>query len=183
MHQGRAELVEAARRGDREAMGLLIQEELPWVRGVVAGYLGADDSVDDLCQDIFVSAWQSIDSLRKVAGFRAWLYRIAVNRVRSHIRGVRRNPVKSLTEDVPSDYSREVKDREDRQEAVRVALEKLAPEYRDPLVIHYLQGKSCAETAAALGLRPVTARIRLLRGRRQLAALLKTEVGGGDTAE
>ena len=184
MRQDHAELVEAARRGDRDAMGALIEQELPWIRGVVAGYIGARDAVDDICQDVFVSAWQSIGSLRKAAGFRPWLYRIAVNKVRSFIRRSRRNPVVSLPDvveahraidEVGAYGAVDSETKEDLSDALGAALKKLAPEYRDPLVIHYLQGKSCAETAAILGLRPVTARIRLLRGRERLREILQKD--------
>jgi RNA polymerase sigma-70 factor (ECF subfamily) len=173
--QDRTELVAAAREGDRDAMELLIQNELPWVRGVVSGYIRSPEVVDDLCQDVFVSVWQSLGSLRRVAGFRSWLYRITTNKVRSYLRTRKRDRFAVLPDDVPDPGGDEAADALDRQDAVREALQRLAPEYRDPLIIHYLQGRSCAETAEILGLRPVTARIRLLRGRRQLQELLSKQ--------
>jgi RNA polymerase sigma-70 factor, ECF subfamily len=154
-------------------MGLLIEQELPWVRGVVAGALGSGEVADDVCQEVFISAWRAIGSLRREEGFRAWLYTVTVNKIRSHIRKVRRSVEQPLPEDVPAGNEKNRSRAFDRREMLRAALEKLPAEYRDPLVIHYLDGKSCAETAAILGLRPVTARIRLLRGRRQLAEILK----------
>ena len=170
-----AELVVAARRGDREAMDRLIRRELPWVRGVIAGYLGRGDAVDDLCQEVFLSAWQALGSLRSTKGFRAWLYRIVLNKVRSYLRRHRRASPVPLPEEVPVEPGGESEESQDIREAVKEALSKLPPEYRDPLIIHYLQGKSTAETAEILGLRPVTARIRLLRGRRRLAEILRKE--------
>jgi RNA polymerase sigma-70 factor (ECF subfamily) len=173
LRQDQRGLVAAARRGDRESMRLLVEQELPWIRGIVAGALGPGDSADDVCQEVFVAAWQAIGTLRRDDGFRPWLYRIAVNAIRSHLRKVRRNPVQALPADVPARHDGAGPERADRAEALRAALARLPAEYRDPLILHYLDGKSCDETAARLGLRPVTARIRLLRGRRQLAAVLR----------
>lgn len=167
----RTELVLSAQRGNRESMELLIKAELPWIRAVLIGYMGASEAVDDVCQEVFLSAWQAIGSLRRAEGFRAWLYRIAINKVRSFLRSRRRDAASSLPEELPVENSGE--DAGDREELLRAALARLSPEYRDPLVIHYLQGRSCAETAKILGLRPVTARIRLLRGRRQLQEILR----------
>ncbi len=177
MHENRTELVAAAKGGDKEAMELLIKEELPWVRGIVYGYVGPADVVDDLCQEVFVSVWQSLDKLRSPSNFRTWLYRITINKVRSYLRSHRRATVVTLPEDVPAPASTGAEETSERQELVRAALAKLPPEYRDPLVIYYLQGKSCDETAKTLGLRPGTARIRLLRGRQKLQEVLKKTNG------
>ena len=171
MQRHDTDLVAAAVRGDRESMGLLIERELPWVRAVVAGYIRAQSNVDDICQDIFVSAWQGIGKLRNHAGFKSWLYRITINKVRSFIRAQRRGKSTPLVDDVAAACDGGY----ERREVVQAALEKLSPRYRDPLVIHYLQGKSCAETAEILGLKPVTARIRLLRARQQLAEVLRKD--------
>jgi len=170
-----AELVVAARRGDREATDRLIRRELPWVRGVIAGYLGRSDAVDDLCQEVFLSAWQGLGSLRSASGFRAWLYRIVLNKVRSYLRRRRKSSSVPLPEEIPVEAGEDSEESQDMREAVKEALSRLPSEYRDPLIIHYLQGKSTAETAEILGLRPVTARIRLLRGRRRLAEILHKE--------
>jgi len=173
LEQGTSELVTAARGGDREAMEALIKQELPWIRGVIAGYVGPGDIADDLCQEIFISAWQGLPSLRNPAGFRAWLYRIAINKVRSHVRVARRSNEVELAADVTATSGSSAQEEFERRDAIRAALQKLAPEYRDPLIVHYLDGKSCDETAEILGLRPVTTRIRLLRGRQKLAEILK----------
>jgi len=168
-----SELVAAARAGDRAAMEALIRRELPWVRGLIAGYIRSPEEVDDLCQEVFISVWRRLGRLRRAGRFRPWLYRITINKVRSYLRHRRRSLEAPLPEedDVPAeDHSAE---RLQEQELLEQALAALPAEYRDPLVIHYFQGKSTAETAAILGLRPVTARIRLMRARRQLARVLR----------
>jgi RNA polymerase sigma-70 factor, ECF subfamily len=169
------DLLAAARGGDRQAMSRLIEAELPWVRAVVAGYVQTPENIDDICQEIFIAVWQCLGHLRSVEGFKAWLYRIAVNKVRSHFRGAARRPAAELSADIASTDGRAEAERDSRREAVLAALKKIAPGYRDPLVMHYLHGKSCDETADILGLRPVTCRIRLMRGRQQLEELLRKE--------
>ncbi len=169
------DLLAAARGGDRGAMSRLIERELPWVRAVVAGYVQTPENIDDICQEIFIAVWLCLQHLRSPVGFKAWLYRIAVNKVRSHFRGALRRPAVELTMDLPSTDGRAELERDSRRETVLAALKKIDPKYRDPLVIHYLQGKSCDEAAAILGLRPVTCRIRLMRGRQQLEELLRKE--------
>jgi len=169
------DLLAAARAGDRLAMSRLIEAELPWVRAVVAGYVQASENVDDICQEFFIAVWQSLHRLRSPAGFKAWIYRIAVNKVRSFYRRAGRRSSVELSADLQAGDGREALERSSRRESVLAALKKMPPKYRDPLVIHYLRGKSCDETAEILGLRPVTCRIRLLRGRSRLEDLLRKD--------
>lgn len=173
--QDPTDLLAAARAGDRQAMSRLIEAELPWVRAVVAGYVQAFENVDDICQEIFIAVWQCLRHLRSPEGFKAWVYRIAVNKVRSFYRGAGRRSSVELSADVSASDGREALERSSRRESVLAALKKIPPKYRDPLVIHYLRGKSCDETAEILGLRPVTCRIRLLRGRQKLEELLRKD--------
>lgn len=168
-------LITLAQQGDRDAMGQLIQREMPWVRALIAGYIGSSDQVDDICQDTFVSVWRAIGSLKKKDRFKPWLYRIAINKVRSFLRANARQKTVSLPSNFTGQATDDVADRFDKTELLKKALRKMDARYRDPLIVHYLQGKSCDETAHILGLKPATARIRLLRGREKLGQLLKKE--------
>jgi len=93
------ELVASAKRGDRGAMEKLIRKELPWVRGLVSGYVSSPEVVDDLCQEVFISVWRRIRRLRREKMFRPWLYRITINKVRSYLRQRRRNKENPLPEE------------------------------------------------------------------------------------
>ncbi len=168
-------LISTAKKGNRKAMGQLIERELPWIKAVISGYISTPDVVDDLCQETFISAWRNITKLRNPKGFRSWLYTIAVNKVRSFLRNKHKRRAHPLDENLLSADPAAVETGLEKQEFIQAALNQLEPKYRDPLIIFYFHGKSCEETGRTLGLKPSTTRIRLLRGREKMREILARE--------
>src|SRR5262245_25915943 len=74
-----AELVEAVRRGDRDAFERLYRRFSPVVHGVLLARVPAGE-VDDLVQDVFLTAYRKLDGLRDGAAFGGWIAMIARNR-------------------------------------------------------------------------------------------------------
>lgn len=68
------------------------------VRAVVMRFKFQDAAADDLIQDIFVQAWQNLDSLKEQAAFSGWLMTIARNRCLNEIRKHKRHVVVSATD-------------------------------------------------------------------------------------
>ena len=87
MRRGEAEtgrpdsaLVECARAGDPQAFEELMQVHLQHVWRVVWRILRHREDTEDVVQEVFLSAHQSLGSYRAEARFSTWLHRIAVNR-------------------------------------------------------------------------------------------------------
>ena len=57
------------------------------------GFLHNKDDADDLTQDIFIQAYQSLPGFKGKAAFSTWIYRIAVNASRNMVRKSTRNPI------------------------------------------------------------------------------------------
>ena len=72
-------LVEAARRGGREAFAELVRRHERRVYGVALRMSGDPSDADDLAQEVFLTAWKAVGSFRGGSSFYTWLYRIAVN--------------------------------------------------------------------------------------------------------
>jgi RNA polymerase sigma-70 factor (ECF subfamily) len=70
-----AELIARWQSGDQRAAGLLVERHAgPLAR--FAASLGVRDEVDELVQDTFVRAFQSLDSFRSDSALRTWLFTI-----------------------------------------------------------------------------------------------------------
>jgi RNA polymerase sigma-70 factor (ECF subfamily) len=133
--------------------------------------LGDAALAEDLTQETFTRAWNARRSLPGVQNPRAWLYRIATNLARDHIRRARlmawlpffadedREP--ALLADAPEGDPIEAR-------KMRRALLKLTEEYRTPLVLYTCQSFSVAEIAATLNLSTDAVKQRLVRARQQL---------------
>src|SRR6478672_3710825 len=72
-------LVRAARGGERAAFAALYDRYARVVHGVLLARVSRDD-VEDLVQDVFLTAWRRLDDLRDPAAFGGWLAMIARNR-------------------------------------------------------------------------------------------------------
>ncbi len=152
-------LVERAARGDAAAFGRLYRAHLDHVYRLVVFHLGHTRDADDLVQDVFLKAYQSIGTLRDPARFRFWLLKIAHNRVRNYFRGRSRCP-----EMEPLDTAADAASGGDGPEAsaerlvelerVAVAAAQLTPLQRQVCGLRFAAGLSVAETADALGRSP-----------------------------
>src|SRR5262245_30463096 len=74
-----ADLVREAQRGDQSAFAQLYDRYARVIHGVLLARVPRDD-VDDLVQDVFLTAWSRLTALREAAAFGGWLTMIARNR-------------------------------------------------------------------------------------------------------
>ena len=156
----RRDLVEAAARGDHEAFDVLAASAGDRLYAVAFLILRTPDLAEDAVQEALVRAWKQLPSLRDADKFDAWLYRLVVNACAEQGRQLRRwsQQVRALPTDASiSDHSISV--------AVRDQLERgfdrLKPEQRAVVVLHFYSGFSASEIARLLGIPEGTARSRL----------------------
>jgi len=174
-----AELVRRARAGSDADFALLVQRHQAAVRGFLrrlSGRSGGWVEADDLAQDVFLTAWRSLGTLKSDAGFRPWLMGVAWRRAQDRMRGVLRGAARDRAWldmlDGPSGVSAE-----DRM-AVADAMAALAPDVRACVALCLADGWSHAEASAALGLPLGTVKSHVARGR----ARLLHSLGGRDDA-
>jgi RNA polymerase sigma-70 factor (ECF subfamily) len=121
--------------------------------------------VDDLVQDVFVTAFRRLDSLREPAAFGGWLAAIARNRATDHLRHARDEVElpRSLPGGTPAEPA--------TLEALD-AIRRLPEAYRETLAMRLVEGMSGAEIAERTGLTPASVRVNLHRGMKQLREML-----------
>lgn len=81
-----AELVRRCIAGEPEAFDRLVREYMNTVLGLAYNYTGDYHTAQDLAQETFIQAFQSIEKLRDGSRFKIWLLRIARNKCIDHIR-------------------------------------------------------------------------------------------------
>ncbi len=91
------ELVEACRRGEREAFDQLVLRHQRDIYRLCYRYVNNHEDADVLAQEAFVKAWHAIPRFRGDSSFSTWLYRIAVNACLS-FRAARRPASEELPE-------------------------------------------------------------------------------------
>jgi RNA polymerase sigma-70 factor (ECF subfamily) len=161
-------LVERARSGDRAAFASLYAEFARMVHGILLARVPRAD-VDDLVQDVFLTAMQQLPALRDPKAFGAWLAAIARHRATDHLRRAPRTS--AFVEDLPD---RAV----DRTEALAVmaVIRSLPDAYRETLTLRLVEGMTGPEIAARTGLTEGSVRVNLHRGMKQLRERLERSV-------
>ncbi|MGE0870020.1 MAG: sigma-70 family RNA polymerase sigma factor [Kofleriaceae bacterium] len=163
------ELLEASRRGERDAFGALVERYQDVVCAVTYSRTRDQALSEDVAQDTFIAAWRQLDQLREPGRLRSWLCGIARNLASK----ARRRSDRETAVDQPIAISeRNPFDDVCAAEAEQVVADALArvPEaYRDVLVLYYREQWSARDIADALGLTETTVAQRLVRGRQYLA--------------
>ncbi len=168
-----APLVEAARRGDRDAYRELLLAVQPRIRNLVRYLVRGDGEVDDLAQEALVAVVRGLPGFRGEGAFRAWVDRITARLVFAHLRRAKREPElkNAILRRVVDEEARPPDAYLRRRELAR-ALDAIPDEQRAALVLHHVLGMSVREVAEELAAPRETVRSRLRLGMSRLRALL-----------
>ena len=181
-----ATLLAKAQRGSEEAFTGLVRLH----QGAVRAYLGRStrdrEVVDDLAQEVFVTAYRKLASFRGDASLRSWLLGIACNHWLAFLRGEQRRLArheKRLQLELSRWQAKRVEEREplladEERGALRECLLKLPGRSRALVEAHYFRGEAAATIAEGLGRKASTVRMTLLRARKTLRSCMEQRLAG-----
>lgn len=164
-----------ARNGDADAFARLYDAHAPRIHAVCLRLSGDPARAGELLQDVFVRAWERLDSFRGDSAFGTWLHRLAVNVVLQRGRGDQRRTRRvALGGDMAP---RGIDGRARMPEpGLRLDLEQAVASLPDVLrqvfVLHDAEGYQHSEIAALLDIPIGTSRSHLFRARRLLREVL-----------
>ncbi|MBP3698525.1 MAG: sigma-70 family RNA polymerase sigma factor [Oscillospiraceae bacterium] len=180
-------LISRARGGDRDAFGELVEQYRDNVYRLAYRMCGNAYDADEAAQEAFVAAWRALPNFRGDAKFSTWLYRLTTNAAIDVMRREKRHQtvgdgeMMDLADD--ADSPQETVERTEQQEAVQKALATLSEEYREVLLLRYMEELDYAEIADVLQLPSGTVKSRINRAKAALkTALLKSgNIFGGSS--
>ncbi len=167
-------VLERARRGESRAASDLIELYYARIYGFLRRLSGKDADAADLTQRTFSRVWQALATFAGRSSVSSWIHGIAyhvyVDWRRSERHGeARSDEWWSLRPDAAARPD-EIAAHTDLASAVYASVDSLAPDLRDTVHLHYYQGLTIEETAAALGIATSTVKYRQ---RQALAELQK----------
>jgi RNA polymerase sigma-70 factor (ECF subfamily) len=174
--------VAAVRGGDTERYRELVERHERRVFAVAWSRLGDAALAEEATQEAFIRAYRRLWLLGDGAKFSGWVNtiarRISINSGLRHRRELNKrerwaleNPDNSTTENSTNET-----DSLHTPETLRQTLAELPAAHRECLVLFYLEGKSGAETAAALGISEAALRVRLHRARAAMRERLEEKL-------
>ncbi|MCC7381682.1 MAG: RNA polymerase sigma factor [Deltaproteobacteria bacterium] len=172
-----AALLAACATGDAPALGLLFERFAARVSRFLSRMLGSrTPEIEDLTQATFVEVWRAAPRYRGASSVQVWIFGIAHNLARHHLRG-RKRQASAITAfgERPTAPEQPLDERCEQARLVERVAEGLAilsPELRGAFVLCDLEGVACVEAAEILRVPAGTVRRRLFEARQRLRALL-----------
>ena len=173
-------LVRALQAGEDQAFDALIDRHQKGLFRSIFRHIPNEADALELTQETFVRAYFNIGKFRPSAKFVTWLYRIALNLCRDHLRRrAHRHSLRTISIDADEFVEqpqllanehgpdRQTQDRE-KVRAVQEAISELPQDLMNALILTALEGRSHVEAAELLGISPRTVEARVHRARKIL---------------
>jgi RNA polymerase sigma-70 factor (ECF subfamily) len=151
--QGEESLFRGAKRNDQEAFAQLYEEHFDKIYRYLALRVGNEMEAEDMTQQVFLNALQSISSFRwKGVPFSAWLFRIAHNQAVDHLRRKRKHASVPLNESLSSgDSPHATTERKMDIEELLRATRRLTEAQREVISLRFTSELSIAQVARIMG--------------------------------
>ena len=174
-------LIKAVLAGDDEAFSELVRRYKPKVFRLAARFVRDNDELDDICQEAFIKAYQSLKKFRGDAPFEHWLTKIAVNVCYDMLRKQSRKrdnvPLDSVDFSIGEPQSPSSSSGSEAWDILKNAFVKLRPVDRLVITLLNLEEKSVRETASLTGWSEANVKVRAFRARKELKRILEDERG------
>jgi RNA polymerase sigma-70 factor (ECF subfamily) len=179
--------IEAARQGDRNAFGLLVEAYQGPVYNLTYRMLGDPHEAEDAAQETFLRAYRKLDSYDPARKFSTWLLSIASHHCIDRLRRRRLTwlsledeglPPEAMVSHQPGPERRAM--HSEHETHIQTLLDTLSADYRAVVVLHYWYDLSYEEIAQVTDSTISAVKSRLFRARRMLAKQLQ---GAGAQAD
>ncbi len=171
---GIQEWVREAQRGDAQAYEAVYRACVGRVYSLCLRMVGSAPEAEELTQDVFVRAWQRLETYRGDSRFTTWLHRLAVNVVLQHRRTQGRRWARETLTDDPAKFGHAAGR---ATPATRIdlerAIETLPPKAQEVLILRDVEGYKYREVAELTGVAVGTVKAQVHRARRMVQEALE----------
>ncbi len=165
--------IRAAQAGDVAAFEEIYRENVGRVYALSVRLMASGADSEIVTQDVFVKAWERLETFRGESAFSTWLHHICVNLVLMHHRATaRRTRRVEITDDLERLDFPDTERLPDVGMDLERAIAALPRGARMVFVLHDVEGHRHAEIAALLGIRENTSKAHLHRARKLLREVL-----------
>ena len=174
-----AELIQRILDGEGERYAILVERYQDPLFRHALGMVGDADAAADLVQDSLVKAYTRLDTCNDPSRFPAWIFRILRNRCRDWLKNRRQHTVELKDDTAATDDADDLAAVLERNELGRVvenALARLPEAQREAFLLKHVEGLSYEEMADRLDTGISALKMRVMRARDALQALLRVVV-------
>jgi RNA polymerase sigma-70 factor (ECF subfamily) len=175
-------LINQVLQGDTWAFGVLVEQYQGYVFTVVLRMLKVREEAEEVSQDTFIKAFESLSTFRGESKFSSWLYRIAYRKALDRLRKNKKYHASELLEDITENDPATVEnalqqlESKERKEHIQHCIMQL-PEIDAALVtLYYFEDQSVKEIAGITELSEENVKVKLYRSRKKLFTLLQHNI-------
>lgn len=182
MDRTEAELIAAVLAGDAASFEPFVQKYSPRVFATARRYARRESEVEDIAQEVWLKAFEKLNSFRGEAPFEHWLMRLTVRTCYDFLRGHRRNRESAFSDltDPEDDWlERFVTQPEaatENADAARLlvarVLERLSPSARLIITLLEIEDRPVKEIARLTGWSVPLVKVRAFRARAEMRKIL-----------
>jgi|WetSurMetagenome_2_1015567.scaffolds.fasta_scaffold148868_1 RNA polymerase sigma factor (sigma-70 family) len=181
-------LIRSAMQGDQLAFKHLMKKYHDQISNLIYRIIHQREQIEDLTQEVFIKAFQSLRSYNEEYAFSTWLYKIATN---SSIDYIRKKKLSTFSIDKPiameeSDSTFELPDstyepdkhiiQRQRAKLIQEAIAKLPPKYKLVITLRHTEERDYSEIAKILKLPIGTVKAHIFRARELLNKYLRNKI-------
>ncbi|HEY5407021.1 MAG TPA: RNA polymerase sigma factor [Ginsengibacter sp.] len=179
------DLVELLKKKDRAAFKSIVETWQDMVYNTVIGILQNAEDAEDVTQETFMQAFESVASFKGESKFSTWLYRIAVSKAMDHIRKKKRKKRFAFIQSLygkndqpvidPPDFFHPGVSMENKENAAVLfkAMEQLPPNQKTAFVLNKVEGLSYIEIGDVMKITDSAVDALLHRAKANLKKILK----------
>lgn len=171
-------LIDKVLDGDTKAFGELVERYQNFVYTIAIRILKVTEEAEEVAQDSFIKAYDSLSSFRGDSKFSTWLYRIVYHKSLDRIKMNRRYTTYQIIEEITDDALDHIENglecmlSEERTNIIKKCIGLLPEDEAAIISLYYFQEQSVKEIAKVTGLTADNIKIKLYRSRKKLFSLL-----------
>lgn|SRR5699024_8346650 len=168
-------------KGDTSAFGYFVETYQDMAVSIAFRVCENKAEAEDIAQNSFVKAFRNLHTFKKRSKFSTWFYRIVYNTAISEVRkSVHKTEFVDykhthLKDEYSAFDTSEIIQEKERKVMIEKALSKISRSEAVVLTLFYLEENSIKEVAEIMGLTPSNVKVKLHRGRKNLAKVIKKE--------
>lgn len=148
---------------------LVVKTYADMVYKIAYRYTANPTDAEDVFSETFLAYFKKERTFESEEHRKAWLIRVTINCAKEFLSN--KNPWTELNEEIAEDHT-DNSDTELRMD-LRDAIDQLRPEYREVILLYYIEGLSVKEVSAVLGRKEETVKVQLSRAREKLRGFLE----------
>lgn len=178
------QIIENIRDGDRNRYQDLVDEYASMVFSIVTRFADREEEKKELAQQIFVKAYERLESFKYNSKFSSWLYTLARNHCLDYAKNVRRDNKEfsemddRVLEQEMSNQNGSLDDIENREwkELLEQALGTIKPLYAEAFLMKYRENMSYKAMAKRLDASESALKVRVHRARKKLKEYIEENI-------